>query len=74
MTAIDFCERLRRDPSVANVPVVLITSEPPTDEERLRFGPDRVVLSKSDLTRDLLRTTIDRVLAEDAGDGKLRPV
>jgi signal transduction histidine kinase/CheY-like chemotaxis protein len=63
MTGIDLCERLEREPDVAQVPVVLVTSQRLTEDERQRFGPDRVVLSKSNLTRELLRTTIQRVVA-----------
>jgi CheY-like chemotaxis protein len=73
MTGIDLCDRLGQDPSVAKVPVVVVTSERLTDEERRRFGRDRVVLSKSALTRELLRTTIERVLAGPTGDETLRP-
>jgi signal transduction histidine kinase/CheY-like chemotaxis protein len=62
MTGIDVCERLEQEPDVAHVPVVLVTSQRLTDDERQRFGTDRLVLSKSNLTRELLRTTIQRVV------------
>jgi len=52
----------------ADVPVVLITSQLLTDEERRRFGTDRTVLSKSGLTRETLRTTIRRVLEEQPAE------
>jgi CheY-like chemotaxis protein/nitrogen-specific signal transduction histidine kinase len=64
MTGIDVCERLGQEPDVAHVPVVLVTSQRLTEDERQRFGPDRIVLSKSNLTRELLRTTIQRVVPE----------
>jgi signal transduction histidine kinase/CheY-like chemotaxis protein len=63
MSGLDFCARLMDEPAVAGVPVVMMTSQRLSEEERQRFGPDRVVLSKSALTRELLRTTIDRVLS-----------
>ena len=64
MTGLDFCERLVEEPDVARVPVVIVTSQRLSDDERRRFGPNRVVLSKSALTRELLRTTIEQVVAE----------
>ena len=62
MNGIDVCYRLREEPSTADVPVVLVTSQRLTDDERDRFGSSRTVLSKSGLTRDVLRTTIQRVV------------
>src|SRR6185436_15016689 len=62
MNGIDVCDRLREEPSTADVPVVLVTSQRLTDDERNRFGTTRTVLSKSGLTRDVLRSTIQRVM------------
>ena len=66
MTGFDFCDRLTEEPDTAAVPVVIVTSQRLSDDERQRFGPDRVVLSKSALTRELLRRTIDQVLRPTA--------
>ncbi len=45
---------LRRDRHLAGVPVVVLTSQPITPELRRRLDGARTVLSKDDLTRDLL--------------------
>jgi signal transduction histidine kinase/CheY-like chemotaxis protein len=63
MTGLDVYERLGDEPSVADVPVVIVTSQRLSDDDRRRFRSEPIVLSKSSLTRDLLRTTIDRALA-----------
>ena len=63
MTGLDFCDQLSNEPDVAKVPVVLVTSQRLTDDERRRLGSHRVVLPKSALTRELLRTTIEQVTA-----------
>jgi len=63
MTGIDVCERLGEEPSTASVPVVLVTSHRLSDDERRRFGSKRTLLSKSGLTREVLRTTIQSVIA-----------
>jgi CheY-like chemotaxis protein len=63
MTGIALSERLGQEASTAKTPVVLVTSQRLTDDERTRFGRDRIVLSKSVLTRDLLRSTIEQVLS-----------
>ena len=63
MTGLDFCEQLSNEPDVAKVPVVLVTSQRLSDDERRRLGANRVVLPKSALTRELLRTTIEQVTA-----------
>jgi signal transduction histidine kinase/CheY-like chemotaxis protein len=63
MTGLDVYERLGDEPSVADVPVVIVTSQRLSDDDRRRFRTEPIVLAKSALTRDLLRTTIDRALA-----------
>jgi CheY-like chemotaxis protein len=64
MTGIEMCERLRRDPKTAQVPVILVTSQMLSPDERERFGVGRPVLSKSALTRDALRTAIHDTLGQ----------
>jgi CheY-like chemotaxis protein len=64
MTGIEMCERLRGDPKTAEVPVILVTSQILSAEERQRFGVGRPVLSKSALTRDALRTAIHDTLGQ----------
>jgi signal transduction histidine kinase/DNA-binding response OmpR family regulator len=58
MSGIDLCDRLRRDPRAARVPIILITSQDLSEDERRRFGADRVVISKAVLTRERLRSAI----------------
>jgi signal transduction histidine kinase/CheY-like chemotaxis protein len=64
MTGIEMCERLRRDPRTAQVPVILVTSQMLSPDERERFGVGRPVLSKSALTRDALRRAIHDTLGQ----------
>ena len=64
MTGIEMCERLRGDAKAAEVPVILVTSQILSAEERQRFGIGRPVLSKSALTRDALRTAIHDTLGQ----------
>ena len=64
MTGIEMCERLRRDPKTAHVPVILVTSQMLSPGEREQLGVGRPVLSKSALTRDALRTAIDDTLGQ----------
>jgi hypothetical protein len=63
MTGLVFCEQLSNEPDVAKVLVVLVTSQRLSDDERRRLAANRVVLSKSALTGELLRTTIGQVTA-----------
>jgi signal transduction histidine kinase/DNA-binding response OmpR family regulator len=62
MSGLDVCEQLRDDPRTARVPVILVTSQQLSMEERRRFGVDRAVLSKSLLTRDVLRGAIEQAV------------
>ncbi|HZT77015.1 MAG TPA: ATP-binding protein [Vicinamibacterales bacterium] len=64
MTGFDVFERLRRDPSTSAVPVVVITSQRLTDDDRRRLSAATSVLSKSALTRESLRTAIAHAVAE----------
>ena len=57
MSGIDALERLRQDPSTAAVPVVMVTSQTLTADDRRRLGETRV-LSKGALTRDGLKKAI----------------
>lgn len=54
MTGVDAYERLRSDPQTAAVPVVVVTSQTLSADERRRLG-DAPVLPKSALTRDRLK-------------------
>lgn len=67
MSGIDVCDRLRQSSRAARVPVILITSQELTEDERQRFGPDRIVMSKATLTRDRLRAAIGAAVS---GTGK----
>ncbi|HZR24403.1 MAG TPA: ATP-binding protein [Vicinamibacterales bacterium] len=58
MTGFDVFERLRADPTTAGVPVVVVTSQRLSTNERDRLAPVAGVLSKSTLTRDSLRRAI----------------
>lgn len=62
MNGLEVCERLREDPKTARVPVILVTSQQLSMEERRRFGVNRAVLSKSVLTRDALRGAIEQAV------------
>jgi CheY-like chemotaxis protein len=62
MTGFDVFDRLRQDPATASVPVVIITSQRLTDDDRRRLSSADIVLSKSTLTRDRLRMAIAEAL------------
>ena len=64
MTGFDVFDRLRSDPSTSRVPVVVITSQRLTGDDRQRLSSANGVLSKSTLTRDSLRTAIARAVDE----------
>jgi CheY-like chemotaxis protein len=58
MTGIEMRERLRKQPKTANVPTILVTSQPLSNDERERWGISDPVLSKATLTRESLRAAI----------------
>ena len=58
MTGFDVFERLRDDPTTARVPVVVVTSQRLSDDDQRRLSAATAVLSKSSLTRNVLRTAI----------------
>jgi CheY-like chemotaxis protein len=58
MTGFDVFERLRDDAATAAVPVVVVTSQRLSDDERRRLSTACGVLSKSALTRNALRSVI----------------
>jgi CheY-like chemotaxis protein len=66
MTGIELREQLRRQPKTANVPTILVTSQPLSQEERERWGGSDAVLSKSSLTRETLRAAIRRAVPQRA--------
>jgi CheY-like chemotaxis protein len=57
MTGFDVYDQLRREPSHANIPVVMVTSQPVSGADRMRLG-GTTVLSKALLTRDALLAAI----------------
>ncbi len=58
MTGFDVFERLREDPATARVPVVVVTSQRLSAEEQKKLSTAQAVLSKSSLTRNVLRSAI----------------
>jgi signal transduction histidine kinase/DNA-binding response OmpR family regulator len=66
MSGIEVCERLREDARTADVPVILVTSQQLSAEDRHRLHPPRPVLSKSALTRDTLRAAIHEAVSPAA--------
>jgi signal transduction histidine kinase/CheY-like chemotaxis protein len=58
MTGFDVFARLRQDPATAGVPVVVVTSQRLSADDHERLASAQAVLSKSALTRNLLRSTI----------------
>jgi signal transduction histidine kinase/DNA-binding response OmpR family regulator len=58
MTGFDVFARLRQDPATAGVPVVVVTSQRLSADDKERLATAQAVLSKSALTRNLLRSTI----------------
>ena len=68
MTGIEAHDRLRQDPTVAGVPVVLVTSQTLSTDDRERLAAVGPVLSKSTLTRERLRAAVhDAVSAPHTG-------
>jgi DNA-binding response OmpR family regulator len=63
MSGLDVCDELHREPTTARIPIVLVTSQLLSNEERRRLGVTRTVLSKSELTRERRRAAIDESLA-----------
>jgi CheY-like chemotaxis protein len=63
MSGVQVCERLRQDPRTANVPIILVTSQQISSEDRRRLHDVFAVLPKSTLTRDNLRSTIHDALS-----------
>jgi signal transduction histidine kinase/CheY-like chemotaxis protein len=57
MTGFDVYDQLRSEPSHANIPVVMVTSQPVSGADRTRLG-STAVLSKALLTRDALLAAI----------------
>jgi signal transduction histidine kinase/CheY-like chemotaxis protein len=62
MTGLEVCERLREDSKTANVPVIVVTSQRLSTDELRSFGSARS-LSKTTLTRDVLRAAIQDVVS-----------
>jgi signal transduction histidine kinase/CheY-like chemotaxis protein len=65
MSGFDVLERLQQDPVAAGVPVVIVTSQRVTDDDQRRLAAAQAVLSKSTLTRALLRAAIAAALAAE---------
>jgi CheY-like chemotaxis protein len=68
MTGVDMCERLRQDSDTASKPVLLVTSQILSPDEKERLGTGAPVLSKAQLTRDGLRAAIRNAVV--SGDGR----
>ena len=64
MTGFDVFDRLQGDPMTASVPVVVITSQRLSDDDRRRLAHADSVLSKATLTRDSLRMAIAHAVHE----------
>jgi signal transduction histidine kinase/DNA-binding response OmpR family regulator len=62
-TGLDVCDALRGREHAAAIPVILLTSQQLSLDERRRFGVTQTVLSKAALTRDALRQAIDDALS-----------
>jgi signal transduction histidine kinase/CheY-like chemotaxis protein len=58
MTGFDVFDRLRDDPATSAVPVVVVTSQRLSEDDRRRLSAAQAVLSKSTLTRNSLRSAI----------------
>jgi CheY-like chemotaxis protein len=63
MTGIEVYDRLRQDSSIASVPIILVTSQTLSSEDRERLGAMAPVLTKSTLTRDRLRSAVHEAVA-----------
>jgi CheY-like chemotaxis protein len=63
MTGIEVCERLRRTAGLSDIPVIVITSHRLSADHRQQLGSSVMVLSKSALTRDALRSAIHQAVS-----------
>ncbi|MDB5034470.1 MAG: histidine kinase [Chlorobi bacterium] len=72
MTGFDILERLKEDPSTGDIPVIIFTSKELTDMERDRLNQNATaILSKNNISREAILSTIERVL--DARDRDMTP-
>jgi CheY-like chemotaxis protein len=62
MSGIERREHLRKQPKTAHVPAILVASQTLSADEQERRGRGESVLSKSTLTREILRTAIRRAV------------
>jgi CheY-like chemotaxis protein len=62
MTGVDVCEQLRHDPQTAHTPILIVTSQRLSLDERQRLGDGAPILAKSHLTREVLRSAIRQAL------------
>jgi CheY-like chemotaxis protein len=67
MTGFDVFDRLRGDPMTAAVPVLVVTSQRLSEDDRRRLAAARGVLSKSTLTRNALRSAIASAITPERG-------
>ncbi len=67
MTGVEVWERLRDDSTTAQKPILLVTSQSPTQDEARRLGSQAPILSKSQLTREMLRDAIRSAVVGAAG-------
>jgi CheY-like chemotaxis protein len=60
---IELRGQLRRDAATADIPILVVTSHRVTEEQQRRLGNDVAILSKSQLTREALRSSILEAVA-----------
>lgn len=63
MPGMEVCARLKGHPRATGVPVIVVTSQQLSAVERARLSDAHAVLSKSFLTRDVLRTAIQNAIS-----------
>jgi len=69
MNGLEFLSRLRKDVTLADLPVIVLTSAIVQPEERNLLDGVATILSKSNLTSGVLVDAIDSVLRVDAAAG-----
>jgi signal transduction histidine kinase/CheY-like chemotaxis protein len=63
-TGFDVFDRLRADHATALIPVLVVTSQRLSEEDRKRLTPAAALLSKSSLTRETLQAAVARAVRE----------
>jgi signal transduction histidine kinase/CheY-like chemotaxis protein len=65
MSGFEFLDRVKQDPALAELPVIVLTSTTPQLEERALLGGASLIISKSDLASGSLTDAIAGVLRLD---------